>query len=434
MIRHRYLVALVDAGGNVPPELGVVRRLVERGHLVTVLAEDSVADEVRHTGATLRRWLRAPNRPDRRPEHDPARDWECRSPWQMVARLTSRLLVGPAAAYAADVGAAIVDARPDLVLCSMFCLGAMVAAQAADVPYDVVLPNIYLLPASGLPPFGLGLQPAVGMLGRLRDRALTAFSTRLWDRHGLAGLNAVRAAHHLPPLAHLFDQVHLARRQLVLTARRFEFPAAFPSNVRYVGPILDDPAWAERAPWTPPDGEGPLILVAMSTTFQDQVGALQRVIDALGGLPVRGLVTTGPALEPSALTPRPNVTVVSRAPHSQVLQHASLVVTHGGHGTAMKALAAGVPMLILPHGRDQADTAARVTARGAGIVLRPNARPAALAAAIRQLLQRDRYGAAARALGDAIRHEIDATALLRELETISSDADASCSTRSIEGG
>jgi UDP:flavonoid glycosyltransferase YjiC (YdhE family) len=411
-------MASVDGGGNVPPELGVVRRLVERGHLVTVLAEDSVADEVRGTGATLRRWLRAPNRPDRRPEHDPARDWECRYPWQMVARLTSRLFVGPAAAYAADVGAVIGDARPNLVICSMFCLGGMVAAEAAGIPFDVVLPNVYLLPAPGLPPFGLGLQPARGILGRLRDRALTAFGTRLWDHHGLAALNDVRASHYLPPLQHLFDQVHLARRQLVLTARTFEFPAAFPSNVRYVGPILDDPAWARAGPWTPPPGEGPLILVAMSTTFQDQVGSLQRVIDALGGLPVRGLVTTGPALEPSALTSTPNVTVVSSAPHSRVLQHASVVITHGGHGTVMKALAAGIPLLILPHGRDQADTAARVTSRGAGIVLRSSARPAAIAAAIRQLLQHDRYPAAARALGDAVRREADTEALLRELETI----------------
>ena len=60
-----YLVALVDGGGTVPVELGVVRRLVERGHDVTVLAEDSMIDDVRATGATFRRWVEAPNRPDR---------------------------------------------------------------------------------------------------------------------------------------------------------------------------------------------------------------------------------------------------------------------------------------------------------------------------------------------------------------------------------
>jgi glycine/D-amino acid oxidase-like deaminating enzyme len=87
MKTHRYLFATVDGGGNVPPELSAARRLVDRGHLVTVLAEDSVAAEVRATGARLRPWTRAPNRPDRRPEHDPARDWECRYPWQLIERL-----------------------------------------------------------------------------------------------------------------------------------------------------------------------------------------------------------------------------------------------------------------------------------------------------------------------------------------------------------
>ncbi len=41
-----------------------------------VLAEDSMEEEVAATGATLRRWETAPNRPDRTPEHDPCRDWE----------------------------------------------------------------------------------------------------------------------------------------------------------------------------------------------------------------------------------------------------------------------------------------------------------------------------------------------------------------------
>jgi glycine/D-amino acid oxidase-like deaminating enzyme len=142
-----YLFALVDGGGNVSPELSAARRLVERGHAVTVLAEDSVALDVLATGAVLRRWVRAPNRPNRRPEHDPCRDWECKYPWQLVERLTRTLFVGPAGRYAEDVRDAIGDVRPDLVICSMFCMGGMVAAEAAGLPFDVLLPNIYLLPA-----------------------------------------------------------------------------------------------------------------------------------------------------------------------------------------------------------------------------------------------------------------------------------------------
>ena len=71
-----------------------MRRLVERGHDVIVLAEDSMAPEVRASGARMRRWTTAPNRPDRRPEHDPYRDWEIKNPLQMFDRLMETQFVG----------------------------------------------------------------------------------------------------------------------------------------------------------------------------------------------------------------------------------------------------------------------------------------------------------------------------------------------------
>ncbi|HEU4692021.1 MAG TPA: glycosyltransferase [Vicinamibacterales bacterium] len=413
---RRYLMAIVDGGGNVPPELHVARRLVERGHDVTVLTEDSIAGEVRATGAVLRRWTHAPNRPDRRPEHDPVRDWECKYPWQLVARLVSTLFVGPADGYARDVREAMTGIDPDLVICSMFCLGGMVAAEADGRPFDVLFPNVYPLPATGMPPFGLGLSPARGALGRLRDRALTAVTELLWDWHGLSGLNAVRRRHGLAPLDRFLDQTRRARRQLVLTSQAFDFPAVFPSNVRYVGPVLDDPVWAQTTSWTPPSGTDPLVLVSMSSTFQDQTHALQRVVDALAMLPVRGVLTTGPAIDPRALRAPAHVTVVRSAPHQQVLGSASLVITHAGHGTVMKALAAGVPLAMLPHGRDQADTAVRVTARGAGLLLKSSASPRAIADAVARLMQNDSYRTAAQQLGAAIRRDAGTDLLVKELE------------------
>src|SRR5579863_8898252 len=100
---RRYLAALVDGGGSVPPELGAIRRLVARGHHVTVLAEDSMEPEVRASGAVFRPWVQATNRPDRRPEHDPLRDWEVKNPLQLFDRLIEKVFVGPAPAYAADL-------------------------------------------------------------------------------------------------------------------------------------------------------------------------------------------------------------------------------------------------------------------------------------------------------------------------------------------
>jgi MGT family glycosyltransferase len=414
-----YLFALVDGGGTVPPELGAARRLVERGHHVTVLAEDSMVDDVAATGAVFRPWTSAPNRPTRHPDDDPYRDWECKNPLQLFDRLLERQFVGPAPAYAADVDVAIAERRPDLVVCSMFALGAMVAAEAAQIPFDMLLPNIYMLPAPGMPPMGLGLQPARGAVGRLRDRVVLGLTERSWAK-GLAGLNALRDRYGLPPLTRLWDQAAGARRQLIMTSASFDFPASLPENARYVGPVLDDPTWAPSGAVTAADAgrDAPFVLVAMSSTYQDQIDSLQRVVDALGTLPVNALVTTGPAIDPSTIVSGPNVEVVASAAHSALLPRANVVVTHGGHGTVIKSLAAGVPLVILPHGRDQGDNAARVAARHAGVKISRGAKPKQIAKAVERVLDDPTFAEQARLLGEVVRRDAGDGALVSELEDL----------------
>ncbi len=385
-----YLFALVDAGGTVPPETGVARRLVQRGHRVEVLAEDSMIEDVRATGAAFRPWRRAVNRPDHRPEHDPLRDWEIRNPVELFRRMVDGVLVGPAPDYAADLTATIGDFRPDLVVSSFFAIGAMVGAEAAGLPYVALIPNIYPLPVAEMPPFGL------------------------------AGLNELRESYGLKPIGDLWDQVRQAHKVLVLTSSSFDFPARLPASVRYVGPILDDPAWAAEQRWAPPAGDEALVLLAMSSTFQDQVGVLQRCVDALGALPVRGVATTGLVVAPAEIRSVPNVAVFASAPHSEVLEHASVVVTHGGHGTVMRTLAAGVPMVILPQGRDQADNAVRVASRGAGLTLKSTAAAGEIADAVQAVLADPRYRQAAERLGACIRTDAASGALVAELEDLPS--------------
>jgi MGT family glycosyltransferase len=411
-----YLAALVDGGGTVPPELAAVRQLVERGHDVTVLAEDSMEREVAATGATFRRWEIAPNRADRSPENDPYRDWEIKSPMKLFERLLDAQFMGPAARYVADVQQAVAEHRPDVVLCSQFAFGAMVAAEAAAIPFIVLMPNTYLLPAEGMPPLGMGLKPAKGPAGRLRDRVIGGFTLRVWDKKGLPRLNALRADLGLEPLAHFWDQVHQARRELVMTSADFDFPAKLPAPARYVGPVLDDPTWVE--PWTAPSGGDPLVLVGLSSTFQDQGATIQRIIDALATLPVRAIVTAGPALDPTSVHAPANISVVASAPHREVLKHAAVVINHGGHGTVIKALAAGVPMVVMPHGRDQAENATRVTTRGAGIAVKKGAKPQKIAAAVRKILDDPSYRAHAERIGESVRRDAASGALLRELEAV----------------
>ncbi|MGW4353618.1 glycosyltransferase [Nocardia sp. NPDC004582] len=375
---YSYLIALTGSGGTVPPELGVVRRLVRRGHRVTVLAEESLTEAVAATGARLR--PRA------------------------------------GAGFARDTADEIDANRPDLVLASFFAFGAMVAAQACETPFSVLIPGVYPLPVEGGPPPGTGFAPAHGPVGRLRDRMVGSLVQRRWDEELLPKLNALRADFGLERLAHYQDQARLARRQLVLSSAAFDFPGQGPDGVRWVGPILDEPDWVADTTWTPADGGDPLVLVALSTTFQRQTDCLQRISEALGQLPVRGVITTGPALDPAELRVPRNVSVLRGAPHREIMRHASLVVTHGGHGTLMRSFAADLPVVVLPHGRDNADNAARVRGHDAGIVLPRTATAQRIARAVRHTLRTPAHYRAAAELGRAIRRDARGEALLRELE------------------
>lgn len=98
------------------------------------------------------------------------------------------------------------------------------------------------------------------------------------------------------------------------------------------------------------------------------------------------------------------------------MRHASLVVTHGGHGTVIKTLAAGLPLVILHHGRDQADNAVRVTSRGAGVAVPRRASARRIARAVVQVLDTSRYRQAAERLGQAISHDAASGALFEELK------------------
>jgi MGT family glycosyltransferase len=253
----------------------------------------------------------------------------------------------------------------------------------------------------GVPPFGLGLKPRAGRLGHARDRLARAIGNRLWDKR-LADLNRLLADHGQPPASTLFEMLDRPDRVLVLTSAAFELGggARVPANVRYCGPRLDDPGWAGE--WSEPEGGGPLVLVSLSTTTQGQDPMIRRVVCALGRMDVRGLVTTGPSFAAAGIDAPGNVTIVASAPHSAVLPHAGAVVTHAGHGTVIKALAHGVPVLCMPVGRDQPDTAARVVASGAGLRLRPGAGSRAIARALGTVLGDPSFRAAAGRMAEAI--------------------------------
>lgn len=109
----RFLFLLWDGGGNVPPQLGIARRLVTRGHQVRVLTEPSLEPEVTAAGASFVVLTSAPHRYDRSPDSDFVRDWAARTPIGEFARTRDRVMIGPAARYADDVLAELRRAPAD---------------------------------------------------------------------------------------------------------------------------------------------------------------------------------------------------------------------------------------------------------------------------------------------------------------------------------
>ena len=181
-----------------------------------------------------------------------------------------------------------------------------------------------------------------------------------------------------------------------MTSPSFDFAVPqLPGNVRYVGPQLDDPDWAAQIPWQRL-GTEPLVLCATSSIYQNQIDLLRRIAQAFGRLPVRGVLTTGRAVDPRAIPAPSNVEVLQAAPHRRVLAEASVVVTHAGHGTVLKTLAAGVPLVCMPMGRDQKDNTVRVLRLGAGVRISESSTPDQIAAAVSKILNDERYTSAAR--------------------------------------
>lgn len=413
----KYLFTMWEGGGNIPPTLAVVRRLRRAGHSVRFLGEPCHAAEVRDAGAEFVSWTTAPHRKDKGPESDFIRDWEAGDPPALIGMLRDRLMFGPAKHYAADTAAEIARSRPDCLVTSDMLLAPAIAAEAAKIPCVLLSANVYLYPRPGVPPFGPGFLPAAHEKERERNQQIEAGTLALLGDDGGA-FNEARKTLGLPPLTHPFDQIRSVAGVLMLTSPHFDFlPSEADARFVYAGPELEDPIWAERwtSPWRP-DDERPLILVGMSTTFQNQAALLGRLCHVLRDLPVRAVVTAGHGIDPAALEGAENVAVCRTAPHAQILQDASLMITQAGHGSVMRGLAAGVPLLCIPQGRDQNDNAARVEHRKVGLRLTADASDDALRGAITNLLSNEMIRSAAAQLGSLIRQDFERSIALESLE------------------
>ncbi len=260
---------------------------------------------------------------------------------------------------AADLGDAIARVRPDALLVDVNCWGALSAAEAGDIPWACFVPYTPPLRSPGVPPFGPGLRPLPGALGRARDAAVRLAVVGGLERVMLPPINGIRADLDLPPVASMDEFVRRAPLVLVASGKPFQYPQTeWGDAVQMIGPCVLDPGPHTVPAWLA-SIDRPIVLVTTSSEKQADTDLVRTALVALKDEPVR-VVATLPAGRPDEVASPGNATVLQFIPHGLVLDRAVCAVTHGGMGATQKALAHGVPVCVVPYGRDQLEVARRV--------------------------------------------------------------------------
>ncbi|HTA05785.1 MAG TPA: nucleotide disphospho-sugar-binding domain-containing protein, partial [Solirubrobacteraceae bacterium] len=183
----------------------------------------------------------------------------------------------------------------------------------------------------------------------------------------LRPLNELRAGLGLPPLDAFDEQFRRSGRFILFTAEPYEYPRSdWPENVRLVGPGIWGPQ-AQAPAWLAAETR-PIVLVTASTEFQADEKLIATALDALAAEPVAVIATTV-AHDPARFRPPANARVERFLAHDPIIKRATCVISHGGQGTTQKALAAGVPVCVVPFCRDQFEVARRVEVADAGVRL-----------------------------------------------------------------
>jgi UDP:flavonoid glycosyltransferase YjiC (YdhE family) len=345
-----------DGGGNLPPALGIAAELKRRGHSVRFLGHERQRDAIEADGFGFEPY-----------QH--AREWSAAAPNSGFKGALNILGVFADRGPGKDLVASIAREPADLVVIDCLLFGALEAAERAGLRRAVLVHTFY---------------------GYMRDT---------WSR-GPMGILA-RLKRHRPL------KLWLGADLVLVTTLRELDPAgeqALPASIRYTGYVWQGGSARPRQA----AGAEPLVLVSLSTTYFDgQVKAMQSILDALEGMPVRALVTTGPAVDPAELRTPGNAQLHRFLSHSALMPELSLVIGHGGHATTMLALAHDLPLVIMPmHPMlDQPMVGRALEAKGAARVVGKTAPPERIRSAIEEMLRDGPHREAAERLGAEIRRQ-----------------------------
>lgn len=393
----RYLVYTSPARGHLYPVVPTLEELKRRGHEVAVRTLASEVELLRGLGFEAA----AIDPAIERREID---DWQARTPIGAQRRAV-RMFADRAGYEVPGLRRALDAENPDALFIDVQTWGAATVAEASGLPWAFWTPYSIPIDSKDAPPFGLGLAPRNDRLGRVRDRIARKLVLAPSEKIVLRSVNAQRARLGLRPVTGATDLfANTAPLVIYYSAEPFEYPRSdWPPSVRLVGPGVWDPP-TDPPPWLA-ELEKPLVLVTMSTEFQNDRKLVDTAFESLAGEDVNVVATTG-AADPSGFTPPPNARVVRFLPHRPVLERAACVVCHGGMGITQKALAAGVPVCVVPFGRDQFEVARRVEVSGSGtrlpaLRLRPDRLRQAVKDAMGKKAGAERVAAAFAAAGGA---------------------------------
>lgn len=351
----RVLFVTFAAGGNLPPALGIAQRVLANGGEALLLGDAGQAAASEAAGV--------PHTPHSTAV--PFAPLERTSIPRGIVRLT-RTTCGPAVAD--DLLRVAADRRPDVVVVDCMLLAALAASIRAGYPTVTLVHSFpsYFAQAYGRGPIGL-VATACGQPPARRWRAAQAsIATALPSLEG-SGARSPFAALHL------------------------------------VGPVT--PAVAQSSRASSPRRR-PRVLISLSTIwYPGQDRTLQKLLDAVDGLDLDVVMTTGHAIDPAALRAPANAEVVRYVDHDALLHTVDAVVGHGGHGTAMRALAHDLPMLVVPSFSmtDQPEVGRRIAAAGAGSTLPPSASATRLRETIAWIARPGPHRVAAARLGRELR-------------------------------
>jgi UDP:flavonoid glycosyltransferase YjiC (YdhE family) len=371
--RLRVFLGAFGEPGHAFPMMAIGRALVARGHEVTYETWSRWREHVEAEGM---RFVPAPEYPVFPTMERPLQ------PYEAVVRAT------------AETRVPLHDAAPDVVVHDILTLAPAMAAELEGVAVATLIPHVYPAPAPGLPPYALGARLPRTTVGGWLWRSL-ASPVEAGLRRGRAELNETRRKLGLAPVDRLHGGLS-AELCIVGTFPQLEYPRPWPESVHVVGPLMWEPPYHDVAA---PEGSDPLVLVAPSTAQDPENRLLECALRGLADEPVRLLAATNRKPLRCPVPVPANARLVDWLSYSRTMPQCALVLTNAGHGTLVRALSCGCPVVAVPHAGDMGENAAR--ADWAGVAVRLPWRflsPSTLRLAVRRALEDVRLPERARSI------------------------------------